>query len=114
MPCYTQRKPNQTLTERKAEVREAIASLSKALIAGSAKLAIGPTGAPLFTGTDDLAKGRVTDNCAYRLIMATGSVLAKAKLQASIALSGKSVNKQAVAHGHHSHDGGATWHMHKG
>jgi hypothetical protein len=46
--------------------------------------------------------------------MATGSALAKAKIAAAEALSGRSVNREAVAHGHHSHDNGATWHTHKG
>jgi hypothetical protein len=39
--------------------------------------------------------------------------LAKAKIAQAEMLSGRSINKQAVGAGVHSHDGGATWH-HKG
>jgi hypothetical protein len=46
--------------------------------------------------------------------MATGSAMAKTAIARAEALAGRSVNRQAVAQGHHSHDGGATWHQHKG
>jgi hypothetical protein len=46
--------------------------------------------------------------------MATGSGLAKAQIAKAEAIAGRSVNKQVVGHGAHSHDGGQTWHDHKG
>jgi hypothetical protein len=52
----------------------------------------------------------VTDACAYRRIMATNSALARAAIARAEQLSGRSVDKAAVAHGMHSHDGGVTWH----
>lgn len=114
MPCDTQRRPNQTFTERKIEVRDAIAKLSAALAAGRAKAVVGPTGGVAFTGWDDRA--RVTDACAYRIILATGSVLAKQEIVRAEQLAGRSINKQAVALGHHAHEHGGKlhWHDHKG
>jgi hypothetical protein len=67
-----------------------------------------------FIGLTDQERDGVTDACAYRRIMATGSALAKAKIASAEALSGRTVNRQAVAQGHHTHDGGQTWHNHKG
>lgn len=115
MPCETARLPNQTIAERKIEVREAMANLSKDLAAGKVKVVIGPTGAVAFTGWTQ--RNRVTDNCAYRMIAAAGSPMAKAAIARAELLSGKSVNRQAVAHGHHAHagsDGALHWHTHKG
>ena len=109
MACDTQyTRPNQTMTERKEEIRSTMAKLSADLAAGRVKVAIGPQGAVAFDGWTE--RKAITDACAYRRIMATGSPLAKAKIQAAEALTGRSVNRQAVAAGHHSHDGGKTWH----
>ena len=110
MPCDTKLRANQTLTERKVEVREAIAKLSAALVAGRSKAVVGPQGAIAVTGWENEDRSRVTDACAYRLILATGSALAKAAIAKAEQLSGRTVNRLAVAHGHHSHDGGKTWH----
>lgn len=114
MPCETQRLPNQTITQRKQEIRESVAQLSRLLAAGAIKPIIGPQGAVAFQGWTTEDRRRVTDACAFRLIMATGSPLAKAKIAAAEALSGRTVDRRMVAHGAHSHDGGATWHAHKG
>ena len=54
--------------------------------------------------------GGVSDACAYRKLLATGSVLAKQKIAQAEALAGRGVDKKVVASGLHSHDGGATWH----
>lgn len=111
MPCETSRKPNQSLVERKVEIRESVGRLSAALATGRAKAIVGPTGGVAFTGWEE--RNRVTDACAFRLIMSTGSALAKAAIARAEMLAGRSVDKMAVAHGHHSHDGGASWHHHK-
>lgn len=110
MPCETTMKSGQTLTERKLEVREAIAKLSAALVSGAAKAVIGPQGAIAFAGWTNEARNGVTDLCGYRLIMATGTALAKQAIARAEQLAGRTVNRQAVAHGIHSHDGGATFH----
>jgi hypothetical protein len=114
MPCDTKIRPGQTFTQRKTEVREAIAKLSSALVTGRAKAVVGPTGGVAFTGWDDRAN--VTDNCAYRLILATGSALAKQAIARAEQIAGRTVSRQAVAQGHHAHehDGHLHWHDHKG
>lgn len=114
MPCDTRLKPRQTISERAAEVRAATERLAKAIASGRVKAVIGPQGAVAFQGWDDTSRDGITDACAYRRIMATGNAMAKLALQRAEQLAGRSVNKQIIGQGAHSHDGGATWHDHKG
>jgi len=114
MACDTRLKPRQTIQERAVEVREATVRLAAALAAGRVQVKIGANGVPVFTGWDEQSRDGITDACAYRRIMATGSALARMAIAKAEQMSGRAVNKQAVAQGHHSHDGGATWHTHKG
>jgi hypothetical protein len=111
MPCDTATLPNQTLTQRKEEVREAVMNLAKALASGKVKVIVGPQGAIAFQGWNE-GRSRVTDACAYRRIMSTGSALARMKIAQAEQLAGRTVNKQVVANGVHSHDGGKTWGSH--
>lgn len=113
MPCDTRLKPKQTIQERAKEVRDAVTRLAQGLAAGRIKVKVGPQGAVAFEGFDNERDG-VTDACAYRRIMATGSALARMHIAKAEQLAGRSVSKQAVAQGAHSHDGGHTWHSHKG
>lgn len=110
MPCDTRLKPRQTIKERATEVKAVVDRLASALAAGRVKPVIGPTGGIAFTGLTDQDRDGVTDACMYRRLMATGSALAKAAIAKAEALSGRAVNRQALAHHHHSHDGGKTWH----
>lgn len=110
MPCDTRLKPKQTISQRADEVRRAAAKASAAIASGAVKVKIGPQGAIAFDGITNEDRDGVTDACMYRRIMVSGSALAKAKIAAAELLSGRSVNRQAVAQGHHSHDGGTTWH----
>jgi hypothetical protein len=114
MPCDTRLKANQTIQQRADEVRRAVGRIQARLIDGRAKVVIGPQGAVAFTGIVDAERDGVTDACAYRRIMATGSALARAQIAKAEQLSGRSINRQVVGQGAHSHDGGATWHGHKG
>ena len=114
MPCDTRLKPRQTIKERAAEVTAVVARLANALTTGRVRVKIGSTGGVAFDGLTDQERDGVTDACAYRRIMATGSATAKAAIARAEQLSGRSINKMSVAHGHHSHDGGVTWHHHKG
>ena len=114
MPCDTKLKPRQTIQQRAEEIRRMVANLAQGLAANRIRVQVGPTGAVAFVGLTDQERDGVTDACAYRRLMATGSPLAKAKIAAAEALSGRSVNREAIAHGHHSHDNGRTWHTHKG
>lgn len=114
MPCDTARRPNQTVTERKEEILAAVVKLNGLLARGLVTPKIGPQGAILFQGWGEADRGRVTDACAYRRLMATGGSLAKAAIARAEQMAGRSVSKQAVAVGAHSHDNGETWHSHKG
>lgn len=114
MPCDTKLKQGQTISERKEEIRQVVDRLSAALVSGAVKVIIGPQGAVAFAGLTAEARDGVTDACAYRRIMASGSSLAKLAIQRAEMLSGRKISQQAVAVGAHSHDGGATWHSHKG
>ena len=116
MPCDTRLKPRQTIKERVEEVKTVVSRLSQYLASGKVKTVIGPTGAVAFTGLTEQERDGVTDACAYRRVMATGSALAKAAIAKAEALSGRSINKQAIAHGHHAHadqHGNLHWHDHK-
>lgn len=113
MACDTRLKPRQTISERAVEVREAVTRLAAALAAGRVQVKIGANGVPVFTGWDEQSRDGITDACAYRRIMSTGSALARMAIAKAEQMSGRTVNKQAVAAGHHSHDGGQTWHTHK-
>lgn len=114
MPCDTKLKPKQTIQQRADEIRRMVATLASGLASNRIRVNVGPTGGVAFIGLTAEERDGVTDACAYRRLMATGSPLAKAKIAAAEALAGRSVNREAVAHGHHSHDGGRTWHNHKG
>jgi hypothetical protein len=113
MPCNTRFLPNQTITERKAEIKTAIEKLAEKLAKGTVKAKVGPQGAIAFVGWLDTDRSRVTDNCAFRRIMATGSAQAKLAILKAEQMAGRSVNKQVIAQGAHSHDG-THWHNHKG
>ena len=114
MPCDTRLKPRQTIQQRKAEVREAVERLGRGLARGTIKPKIGPQGAITFIGFDGADRDGVTDACAYRRIMQTGSMQAKLAILTAEQSAGRQVDKLALAQGHHSHDGGETWHDHKG
>lgn len=110
MPCDTRLRSGQTISQRKEEIRKTTAQLAADVAAGRVKPKIGPQGAIAFEGWTEQDRNGISDACAYRQIMVGGSALAKAKIAQAEQLSGRSVSKQALAHGHHSHDGGKTWH----
>jgi len=114
MPCDTKLKQKQTIQERAAEVRRAIIQLDKLVARGQVRVKVGPQGAVAFSAWADNERDGVTDACAYRRLMTTGSALAKAKIAQAEQMAGRSINRQVVGHGAHSHDGGHTWHDHKG
>jgi len=114
MPCDTKLKPRQTISERAKEIRTVVDVLSKGLAAGRIKVKIGPQGAIAFEGLTETERDGVTDNCAYRRLLSTGSPTALAAIQRAEQMAGRTVDRRTVAIGAHSHDGGATWHAHKG
>ena len=113
MPCDRRLKPKQTIQERATEIRSAVERFVKGLASGKIKPVIGQQGAIAFSGISETDRDGVTDACAYRRIMATGSSAAKLAIARAEQLSGRSVNKQVIGQGAHSHDGGHTWHDHK-
>jgi hypothetical protein len=114
MPCDTKLKPRQTISQRKAEVRKVVERISQKLATGTVKPVVSKQGAITFTGITNEERDGVTDACAYRQIMVHGSALAKAAILRAEQLAGRSVDKQVIGQGVHSHDGGHTWHDHKG
>jgi hypothetical protein len=111
MVCDTRpRRKGQTLTERKAEVNNAVKKLEALLASKRVTAKVGPQGAISFAGWQEADKDGVSDACAYRRIMSTGSAMTRMEIARAEALAGRPVDKTAIAHGHHSHDGGSTWH----
>lgn len=114
MPCDTKLKRNQTIQQRAEEVRRAVGRIDFLLLSRRVKPKVGAQGAIAFEGIPEDVRDGVTDACIYRRIMATGSALAKAELARAELLAGRSVDRRVIAQGHHSHDGGQSWHDHKG
>lgn len=111
MPCDTRLKARQTIQERASEVRRMVAALDKNLTTGRVRPVVDrSTGAIAFQGLTEGDRDGVTDACAYRRIMATGSEQAKLAIARAEQLAGRTVNRQALAQGVHSHDGGHHWH----
>jgi len=111
MPCDTRLKANQTLTQRKNEVRDVIQRTAALLASGKIRAIVDRrTGAIAFAGLSDRDRDGVTDACMYRRIMSTGGVAAKLAIARAEQMAGRSVSLQALAAGVHSHDNGSTWH----
>lgn len=111
MACDTRLKPRQTISERAKEVREALERLTAAIMAGRVKIIIDrKTRAVAFQGWDN--NDGVTDGCAYRAILRNAPAKVRMAIAAAEQMAGVTIDKKAVAQGHHSHDGGATWHKH--
>lgn len=108
MPCESRRRNGQSLAVRQAAIKKAIAALDARLKKRLAKVTVGPQGAIVFTGWDE--RDDITDACAYRLLAVNGSALALAAIAQAEAVAGRSVNRQALTQGVHSHDGGQSWH----
>lgn len=112
MPCDTRLKPNQTIQQRAEEVRSAVTRIASLLTSGKAKAKVGAQGGIAFDGIPEADRDGVTDACVYRRIMATGSALARAAIQKAEQLAGRTVDRNVVGQGLHSHDGGKSWHHH--
>jgi hypothetical protein len=111
MPCDTRLRRGQTIQQRAAEVKKIASDVNSLIASGRVKPVVDKrTGAVAFQGLDDDIRDGATDACIYRRIMVSGSSLTKAALARAEQLAGRSVDKQALAQGHHSHDGGQTWH----
>lgn len=110
MPCDTVNKQGQTAKERALDVKKALAKLEAQLATGSVKVKIGANGAVAFDGWKPTDRDDVTDVCAIRTLQAQGSWALRQAIAKAETQQGRKVNPHAVAAGHHSHDGGSTWH----
>jgi len=113
MPCDRKLKARQTIQQRADEVRKVVQKIDAAVAQGRVKPVVGKQGAIAFTGLTDEDRDGVTDACAYRRLLVSGSALTKAAFARAEQLAGRSVDKQIIGQGAHSHDGGRTWHDHK-
>jgi len=109
MACESMRRSGESLQARMARVKAALKKLEAAMLAGKVKVVIAPNGAVAFAGWQTQDKEDVVDACAYRTLSSEGSWALKQAVMKAEAMSGRKVNPQAVAAGHHSHDGGQTW-----
>jgi hypothetical protein len=110
MVCDLRLAPKQTIQQRAEEVRRAVSGLDALLKKRRVRPVVGPQGAIAFAGWETVERAGISDACAYRLLMRTGSVLAKAEIARAEQMSGRQVNRQVIGQGVHSHDGGNTWH----
>jgi len=101
----------QTLSQRKAQVREIISFTDELIRKSKVRVIVDKrTGAVAFDGMTPQERGNVSDACTYRMIMQSGSALAKQAIARAEQLAGRGVSRQALAQGIHSHDSGRTWH----
>lgn len=112
MACDMMLARNQTMGQRKEQVRKAVSVIGELLANRRAQVKVGPQGAVTFTGIPDADRAGITDACVYRLVMQSGSAGAKLAIQRAEQLAGRAVDRRAVARGVHSHDGGQTWSTH--
>ena len=115
MACETRlQSRNQTLSQRKAQVKDIVAFTDELIRKNKVKIVVDKkTGAIVFDGMTPQERGGVSDACTYRMLMVTGSALAKQAIARAEQLAGRGVSKQALAQGVHSHDAGASWSTHK-
>jgi len=114
MACESMKRPNQTLAQRKEEIKGIIAFTDELIRKGKVKVVVDKkTGAITFDGMTAQERGGVTDACTFRMLSNGGSFLAKQAIQKAELAAGRSVNRSALAQGVHSHDGGRTWSTHK-
>lgn len=110
MPCDTRLREGQTLESRGEQIKKSLSRLEAALTQGSVKIRIAPNGAVAFEGWKATDRDDVSDVCAYRTLAAQNSFALRQAVARAEMQQGRKVNPHAVAAGHHSHDGGSTWH----
>jgi len=106
MPCIAAA----TTPEARVRQQSAIERLERALGSNEAQLVIGASGSIAFKGWTDRAG--VSDLCAYRKLASSNSATLRRAIMRAEAMAGRKIDARAIATGHHSHDGGATWGTH--
>jgi hypothetical protein len=105
MPCTSL-----SLTEiQKREQARAIERLRAFLAKGTVSVVVGRNGAVAFKGWSAADRSGVMDLCAFRKLQALNSPELRRALARAETLAGRTVDRQAIGAGIHSHDGGATW-----
>jgi hypothetical protein len=112
MACETYQRPKQTLAERKDEIRRVQERVIAGLKSGKITAKVDAKGGVTFNGIPAEDRPGITDACIYRRVIVSGSQLAIQAIQKAERLAGRAVDKQIVATGYHSHDGGTSWHRH--
>lgn len=107
MPCDSRLRQGQSLAERNAEIKKALAKLERELAAKRIQVLIANNGAIAFQGWKD--RDGVSDACAYRTLMAENSWELRQAVARAESMTGKKVNINSVAAGFHSHDDGKSW-----
>lgn len=110
MPCDTNLKQGQTLESRGEQIKKSLTRLERALTEGRVGLTIAPNGAVAFTNWKREDRDDVTDVCAFRTLTSQNSWALRQAVAKAEQVQGRKVNPHAVAAGHHSHDGGKSWH----
>jgi hypothetical protein len=108
MVCDTKLLAGQTMEARAEEIQRVVLRLAEGLVNRTITAVIGPQGGIAFDGLTD-TRG-VSDACAYMQVMAGDNALAKLAIMQAEVLAGRTVDRKALSHGVHSHDGGETWH----
>lgn len=111
MACDFRLAAGQTQPQRKKQIDEAMERLKKSLSLGIATIKVGPTGAIAFAGAgaEDFRRTGISDTCAYRKLMASGSPELRRALARAEAAAGRRVDERQIAAGVHSHDSGNSW-----
>lgn len=111
MACEASRRRGQSLATRILEVKQIVKDVDSLIASKKIKVVVDKrTGAVAFQGLDDTIRDGATDACIVRRLMSTGSSLTKMAILQAEQLAGRSIDKQTLAAGVHSHDGGTTWH----
>src|SRR5258706_11111532 len=97
------RKRNRTPSQRVAEVSKIVERVNQMVASGRIQVKVGGQGAVVFVGIPEEIRDGVTDSCIYRRMMVSGSALARMKIAQAEQLAGRSISRQAVAQGWHSH-----------
>lgn len=118
MPCDTVFRRNQTLSQRKAEVKTVLGKISEDIKRNRIVPVVSKRGAITFVRKlpngqtvpiDNRERDDVTDACIYRAVMRTGSALERHAILKAEEQARVKVDPKLVAAGVHSHDGGQTW-----
>lgn len=111
MACDFRIPAGMTPIQRKSQIEQAVDRLNKALEAGTVKVKVGPNGAITFAGVWD--RGGISDTCAYRKLLASGSSALRMAIAKGEAMAGRKIDPKAIASGVHAHEdayGNLTWH----